>query len=52
MSVNLDILKERNSGTFNPDDVTCQVFGKEGMARRRLARKQTVGLPFLSYVTC
>lgn len=36
---NPDIEKERESSTFHPDDITCQIFGKEGMISRRLARE-------------
>ena len=45
MAVNPDLAKERSKGTFNPDNLTCQIYGKEGMHGRRLARKCFVSTP-------
>lgn len=37
--MNPDLSNERKKGTFKPDDVTAQLYGKQGMVYRRLARK-------------
>lgn len=37
--VNSDLKKERDGATFDPDDITAMLYGREGMHVRRLARK-------------
>lgn len=39
MPTNIDLAKERAGGSFNPDDITRVLYGKDGMHRRRLARE-------------
>ena len=34
-NINSDLLRERSSATFNADDVTSQLYGKEEMHERR-----------------
>jgi len=39
MAVNHDLQRERQCASFNPDDLTAQIYGRERMYARRLARK-------------
>lgn len=42
---NPDLQRERQSATIVPEDITSQLYGKDGMHVRRLARELVINEP-------
>lgn len=52
MSINKDLAAERGKSTFDTEDLTSVLYGKDGMHRRRLACKQMLHISWIYRGPC